>query len=135
MKKFAVSVIGLLALLAAVFVATGLLKAPMGADLSVVGNGRPALVLAYENYSPAGGDALNRLKEVRADYEDRLQFVVADLGTPQGRAFAGRFNLTDGVAVFMAGNGEALGALAIPANEDALRRELDRRLAQAATEG
>lgn len=135
MKKLAVSVVGLLVLLAGVFLATGLLRAPMGADLSVVGNGRPALVLAYENYSPVGGDALNRLKQVRPDYADRLQFVVADLGTPQGRAFAGRFNLGDGVAVFMTGAGEAMGTLAIPVSEEALRRELDRRLARSAANG
>ena len=135
MKKLAVSVVGLLVLLAGVFVATGLLRAPMGSDLSVVGNGRPALVLAYENYSPAGGDALNRLKQVRADYEDRLQFVVADLGTPGGRAFAGRFNLADGVAVFLTRAGEATAVMTIPANEDALRRQLDRHLARSATEG
>ena len=135
MRKVAVSVLGLLALLAGVFLATGLLKAPMGADLSVVGNGRPALVLAYENFSPVGGDALNRLKEVRPDYEDRLQFVVADLGTPQGRAFAGRFGLADGVAVFLTGAGEPLGAFAVPVSEEALRGQLDRRLAQSASGG
>ena len=26
----------------------------------------------------------NRLRQVRSDYDSRLDFVVADLGTPQG---------------------------------------------------
>ena len=124
-KRIGVSVVVLLALVAGVFVATGLLVKPMGTDLSMVGNGTPTLVLAYENYSPAGGDALNRLKQVRDDYEARMQFIVADLGTPRGRAFAQRFNLADGVAVLLTGRGEPVTKLAVPADLTSLRRQLD----------
>ena len=30
---------------------------PMTTDLTVIGQGKPALVLAHENYSPAGAEA------------------------------------------------------------------------------
>ncbi|MFT6045650.1 MAG: hypothetical protein ACI9WC_001351 [Arenicella sp.] len=102
---------------------------PIGTDLSVIGQGKPVLVLAYENFSPAGGDALNRLRQVRSDYDSRLDFVVADLATPQGTAFANRYRLVDGQAVFLKPDGEPLRVTFIAADEQELRSRLDSKLA------
>lgn len=98
---------------------------PLSTDLSIVGQGKPALVLAYENYSPTGGEALNRLRKVRSDFDSRLDFAVADLGTPQGRAFAERFQLGDGLAVFLKQDGQPLTVTRIVADEQALRSLLE----------
>jgi hypothetical protein len=103
---------------------------PIGTDLSVVGKGKPSLVLAYENFSPAGAEALDRLRQVRADYEDRIAFVVADLGTPKGRAFARRHSLQNGVAVFLTPSGDPAGITGVPDDQRALRRQLDLKLAR-----
>jgi hypothetical protein len=102
---------------------------PISSDLSVIGQGKPVLVLAYENYSPIGGDALNRLRQVRSDYDLRLNFVVADLGTPHGRAFASRHRLTDGQAVFLKQDGQPMRVISIPADERELRNRLESKLA------
>ena len=102
---------------------------PISTDLSVIGQGKPVLVLAYENYSPAGGEALNRLRKVRSDFDLRLDFVVADMGTPHGRSFASRHKLFDGQAVFLKQNGEPLQVTNIPADEQELRRRLESKLA------
>jgi hypothetical protein len=102
---------------------------PIGSDLSVIGQGKPVLVLAYENYSPTGGDALNRLRRISSDYDSRLDFVVADLGTPDGRAFANRHQLFDGQAVLLKRNGQPLGVVSIPADEKELRSRLESKLA------
>ena len=102
---------------------------PIGSDLSVIGQGKPVLVLAYENYSPIGGDALNRLRQVRSDYDSRLDFVVADLGTPDGRAFANRHQLADGQAVVLKPDAKPLWVTSIPADEQELRSELESKLA------
>lgn len=100
---------------------------PISTDLSVVGQGKPALVLAYQNHSPTG-EALNRLREVREDYDSRLEFIVADMGTPEGVRFIKRFQLSDGHAIFLAENGQPLGVVAIPKDEQELRRLLESRL-------
>lgn len=110
------------------FVTQGIVK-PVSTDLTVVGQGKPALVLAYENYSPTGGEALDRLRQVRGEYESRLHFVVADLGTPHGRAFADRFGLTDGQAIFIGPDGQAPQVIRIPGDGRELRTRLDRKLA------
>ena len=102
---------------------------PIGTDLSVIGQGRPVLALAYENFSPAGGDALNRLRQVRSDYDSQLDFVVADLGTPHGRAFASRHQLVNGLAVFLKPDGQPLRVTSISADEKELRGGLDANLA------
>ena len=102
---------------------------PIGSDLSVIGQGKPVLVLAYENFSPIGGDALNRLRQVRSDYDLRLDFVVADLGTPRGRAFASRHQLADGQAVFLKHDGQPMWIINIPADERELRSRLESMLA------
>ena len=103
---------------------------PISTDLSVVGKGKPALVLAYENYSPAGGEALNRLSRVKEVYESRIDFVVADLGVPTGRSFADRHRLENGQAIFFAPDGRPLRTMSVPQEESALRNLLDRKLAE-----
>lgn len=110
------------------YIVTLVVVKPMSTDLSVVGQGRPALVLAYENFSPSGGEALDRLRQVRSDYESRLDFLVADLGTPEGRAFANRFQLLDGQAVFLKQDGQPLRVTNISADERELRNQLDYQL-------
>ena len=106
------------------FLTTVALK-PIGNDLSVIGKGKPVLVLVYENYSLAGGDALTRLSRVKSDYDSRLDFVVADLGVPEGRAFANRHQMINGQAMFIKQDGQPLWIKSIPADELALRSRLD----------
>jgi hypothetical protein len=109
---------------------SGVIGTPISSDLSVVGKGKPALVLVYENYSPTGGEALNRLGDVKSDYESQIDFIVADLGVPEGRSFADRHRLVNAQALFLASDGRPHEAISVPADEGALRRLLDDKLAQ-----
>jgi hypothetical protein len=131
LKKLKLIGIVLAVLVVAGYVITSVVPKPMSADLSLIGQGKPSLVLGYENYSPGGGDALVRLKQIRSEYESRLNFIVADLGTPGGRTFANRYQVVDGQAVLLAANGQPLGTLFIPADEPLLRQYLDEKLAAA----
>ncbi|MFK7853115.1 MAG: hypothetical protein AB8B79_03335 [Granulosicoccus sp.] len=101
---------------------------PISSDLSIIGQGKPVLALAYENFSPTGGDALTHLQEIKNDYDSRLSFVIADLGTPQGRTIADRYRLRDGLAVFLDKDGQALLVTNIPADQRELRSILDNQL-------
>jgi len=130
-KKLVVAVVSLVAIAALALVVTQVAVKPISADLSLVGQGKPALVLAYENFSPNGGEALTRLRQVSADYESQMHFVVADLGTPQGQAFARRHGLNDGQAVFLLADGTPLQTTHIAADENELRSRLDSKLSAA----
>jgi hypothetical protein len=124
-KRVLIAIVGLILVLGGVFVAITVTPKPMSSDLSLIGQGTPSVVLAYENFSPTGGEALARLKEVRPDYESRLNFIVADLGTPQGRAFANRYQLRDGQAVLLGGDGRPMALAELARSEQALRQQLD----------
>jgi hypothetical protein len=68
-KKLAVTTVSLVAIMAIGYFVQMSVGKSISSDLSVIGQGKPALVLAYENYSPAGGEALNRLRQVKSDYD------------------------------------------------------------------
>ena len=126
MVKIITAIVASLAALVGLgYLLTTVVLQPIGNDLSVIGKGKPVLVLVYENYSPAGGDALNRLSQVKSDYHSRLDFVVADLGVPEGRAFADRYQMVNGQAMFMKQDGQPLWIKSIPADESELRSRLD----------
>lgn len=128
-KTLAVIAASLVALVVLGYVLTMSTGKPISADLSIIGQGKPVLVLAYENYSPNSGEALNRLRRVRSDYDSRLDFVVADVGTPQGRAFANSYQLGAAQAAFLKQDGQLLRVTSIPAEEGELRRQLELNLA------
>jgi hypothetical protein len=102
---------------------------PMSSDLSLISEDKPAVVLAYENFSPTGGEVLGRLKALRPDYEARLNFIVADLGTPQGRAFGERHGLVDGQAVLLSSEGRAVAVMGPMASDPFMRELFDKQLA------
>lgn len=64
-------------------------RGAVGTDLARIGQGQPALVLVFENHSPTSMDTLSLMKAAQRERTDLL-FVVADIGTPQGRAFQQR---------------------------------------------
>ena len=128
-KKIAVIAASIIALAGLGYLLTTVIGKPISTDLSVIGKGKPVLVLVYQNHSPTGGEALNRLSQVRNDYDSQFDFVVADLGVPQGRAFASRYQMVDGQAMFLNQDGEPLQITGIPADQQELRRLLDSRLA------
>ena len=127
-KTIAVTITILITLVTLGYFLTLGIGKPIHTDLSVIGQGKPALVLAYENYSPSGGQALNRLRKVRNDYDARLHFVVADLGTPEGHKFSSRYKILDGQAVFLTQDGQLLQVVNIPTDEQALRHLLETKL-------
>ena len=102
---------------------------PLSSDLSSVGQGQPSLVLAYENFNPESGAMLNQLSRIRSDYMDLMNFAVADLGTPEGKAFAAKYGIDNGSAVFLSAEGEPLRVSFLTSDEQALRQLLNEKLA------
>ncbi len=97
---------------------------PMSKDLSVIGEGKPTVVLVYESYAPAGMDAMERLNNVRGELESSMHFRVAHIGTPEGDMFVRRHDAFDGVMVLFDGAGEVVRVTMVPGNRDQLMTEL-----------
>lgn len=101
---------------------------PRGAystDLMRVGDGRPALVLAYDLNSTGAMDVMKLMDALRDEYTDRVEFLVADLGTPQGYKFAQRHNAINGTVMFYSGTGLHVRTIHLPPNTETLRYGLE----------
>ena len=101
---------------------------PQGAyptDLSRVGGDRPALVLAFDANYGGGIAVMELMNAIRRDYADRVEFLVAHFGVPEGRAFASRYQAGDGTVLLFADNGTLIHSLHLPDSEEQLRHALD----------
>lgn len=127
MKKAVIATLSTgLVILVAWLAITQMSGRPMSTDLSQVGQGQPAVVLAFENYSPASMEAISQLNRLRGDYEPELQFLVADLGTPDGRAFSAGIGLSPASAVLLDSKGAPIRTWSF--NNEQWSRDLDKTL-------
>lgn len=94
-------------------------------DLSKIGNGRPALVLAQDSNYASGMEVMELMNEIRHDYTERVDFLVAHLGMADGQEFARRHGARDGVVLLFSGDGQNVSALHQPQSIDELRRALN----------
>ncbi len=128
LKRFGLWLVLIVVVVAALFASQYFLQ-PLSSDLSSVGQGQPSLVLAYENFNPESGAMLNQLSRIKSDYIDVMGFAVADLGTPEGKAFARKYGIDNGSAVFLSADGQPLRVAFLTSDEQALRQLLDEKLA------
>jgi len=104
-------------------------RGPYSTDLTRIGQGRPAVVLAYD-IQPAGGmEVMAMLDVLRPTYRDRVQFLVAPLGAPNGQAFGQRHQAVSGTVVLFTEAGIPVRTLHGPANVAELQQALEGLLA------
>ena len=104
---------------------------PRGAystDLTRIGEGRAALVLAYDINSMGAMEVMKLMDALRDEYSDRVEFLVADLGTPNGYNFAQRHNGINGTVMFYSAKGAHVRTMHQPANTKVLRLGLEEAL-------
>jgi hypothetical protein len=104
---------------------TQLPKGALSTDLSRIGQGVPALVVARDINYVAGGEVMDLMNDMRPHYGDRLEFLVAHLGRPEGQDFARRLGARDGTVVLFAGDGSRLATLHAPKTEAEIRGALE----------
>lgn len=93
-------------------------------DLSRIGQGQAVLVLAMDSNYLAGASVMNLLNDLRHNYADSVQFLVASLALPDGQAFANQHQASDGTVVLFDANGQRVAVLHTPQTQDELRRAL-----------
>lgn len=77
---------------------------PRGAyptDLNRIGAGKPAAVLIYDVNTAGGMMVMKLLNPLRDEYGNQVEFLVASLGLPDGRAFAKHYGVSSGAVVFL----------------------------------
>lgn len=93
-------------------------------DLTRIGQGQPALVLAYDNNSMGGMEVMALLDDLRGDYAGRVELLVAQLSMEDGHAFAQRHGAANGSVMLFLGAGAHVRTLHMP-NSHMLRVALD----------
>ncbi len=68
-------------------------RASVRHDLSVIGNGRPTVVLVHDFSSSDSRQLRDNLGAVERDFGSNVQFRIADLATPDGAILARRYNV------------------------------------------
>jgi hypothetical protein len=89
-------------------------------DLSRIGNGRPAVVLAHDANYTAGMAVMEMLHPIRREHADRVDFLVAHLGMADAQAFAREHGVGDGSVLLFRADGQRLAVLR-PGSEADLR--------------
>ena len=94
-------------------------------DLTRIGKGQPTAVLTHDPVFLASAELMEGVNGLRKDFEPATLFLVADLGTPQGRRFAEEQSVSFGVLVLFDAHGRRLASYADRAEEAGLRLFLE----------
>jgi len=105
--------------------AISLLPKGFSGDTSLIGKGKPVLLLVHEDNILQSGETMVVMNQIRNEYANRLEFVVADINTPEGRAFANTNGFMATALALYAANGQHLKTLYAAQTADSLRQELD----------
>ena len=80
-------------------------------DLSLIGKGGNVVVQIHDHNQVSSQLLMDEINKVRSNYEGRVTFLVADVYTAEGKAFADKQNIHSAALVFFAPNGEMLTTL------------------------
>lgn len=94
-------------------------------DLSRIGQGGNVVVQVHDHGLVSSTTLMESLNKVRHDYEGVIEFVVADLQIPAGRAFAQTHNAEAATLLLLAPDGTRLGVVQGAHEPAVLRRILD----------
>ena len=77
----------ILAVVAILAIAVMMLPKGFKGDLSLIGQGKVSVVLTHDKNIVASVEMMETLNAIRADYEDKVEFLAVDIATPVGNGF------------------------------------------------
>lgn len=99
-------------------------------DLSVIGTGKPSLVLTRDTNFVGGGEVLDLLREAQAEHGERVYLRIAHQGQADGLAFSSEHKSRDGDLVLLDAAGVVLAGPVLPQSYS----DVEALLSQASTE-
>lgn len=121
-RRAAITVAILGALAAAVW---WLLPQPYPADLSRIGQGRPALVLVYDGDLVVSGDQAAELDAARDALQPGMELLVANTGRPDAARFIAQHDARPGMLLLFDADGALIERLSPVVPAEKLRRLAD----------
>ncbi len=110
-----------------VFMAIAVTLLPKGFshDTSIIGQGSNVVVFVHDKSSMYSLNLMEMLNQVRPDYATRVEFLVVDSGTNEGRAFIQKERATLGELLLFGKDGIRREVLINIEDEEILRAALD----------
>lgn len=102
-----------------------LLPSGYSEDLSVIGSGSNVAVLVHNKEGVRSLNLMNQVDAIRDGYNRRIEFRIAESGTPQGAAFAQKHLAADATLVLFKGDGAHLKNLSNLENAKSLASALN----------
>jgi hypothetical protein len=93
-------------------------------DLTRIGKGKPAVVFVRDKNAVESMGMINMLGDIRSQYAGRVEFLLTDYDTPQGRAFIAASHAAPITLVLFDANGKQLKILAAPQTAANLEQEI-----------
>lgn len=93
-------------------------------DLSGIGKGTGAVVLIHNKNGVKSLELMGVVDRVRSDFEDRVDFLIAEVDTASGQAFMQSQQVTNVGLVFFSADGKRLRFVDGPIDKEALRTAL-----------
>ncbi|MFT6429346.1 MAG: hypothetical protein ACJAXR_000911 [Halopseudomonas sp.] len=83
-------------------------------DLSVIGTGKPTLVLTRDTNFVGGGEVLDFLRKAQTEHGERVYLRIAHQGQADGLAFSSEHKSRDGDLVLLDATGDILAGPILP---------------------
>ena len=94
-------------------------------DLSHIGKGKATVVLVHNKNSPESIELMQVLGEVRGGYAGRVEFLLTEPNTPEGRVFMTANNAPQVSLVLLNANGNLVKILGFPQTTSNLQNEIN----------
>ena len=95
-------------------------------DVSLVGQGDRVVVLFQEEFSVDGQRNMDTMNALRSEYDDRVQFVVADRKLEQGKKFAEKYEINSTAFIFFTPTGKKIVTLYGEQSRELLRENINK---------
>lgn len=93
-------------------------------DLSRVGKGKAAVVLVRDKNAVQSFDLMEVMNGIRDQYAGRVEFLLTDFDTPEGKAFIAANNAARITLVLFDANGKLVKVLAPPQTAENVQQEI-----------
>jgi len=93
-------------------------------DLSRIGKGKAAVVLVRDKNAVQTFELMEAMNDMRDQYADRVEFLLTDFDTPQGRAFIAAHGAARVTLVVLDVNGKLVNVLYPPQTVASIQQEI-----------
>jgi hypothetical protein len=108
------------------FAAAAAMNLPRGYsdDLSHIGKGHATIVLVRDKNAVASFDLIHVLDNLRNNYAGKVEFLLTDFNTPEGKAFIAANQVTPVTLVLFDASGKQLKVLHAPQTAESVQQEI-----------